>query len=429
MKHSLETRNLSFWAPLTFIDTPDNDLFDFQIFLNSWYQFLPKWKLEVSHILEHCLFEKNKNFASTLEFKYALETLWAGKNWVSTYSLNYYSIQWTRDKSKELIFLLLRLVNEPVLEEEIFLQQKEVVKNEIISARNDFKRELSTMMSALVKEKLISYQERIWEVENISFEDVKSFYDSHYTWMNSKFIIAWDVSGLKDDITFALENYYRNMPKWKYFPLDYDIKKDYAKKSVYLEDSQKSNYEIFLRFIVETEDKELRNKFSFLMNLFMSWLWSRIQYKGRQQWLIYTLRSESWGFKEYLQLGFSEGVSEEKIIPLLKLIIDEIKDVIAWNVEEQELERARWYMQGNYLRNFNSWGKLIEYYTDRLILDEGKLDFYEMLDRIKKFTKEDLMDFWKILDFNNWTFWIIGKNAKEKSQEVTSFLKEYINNN
>ncbi|EKE29698.1 MAG: Peptidase M16 protein [uncultured bacterium (gcode 4)] len=426
MKHSLETTNLSFWAPLTFIDTPDNDLLDFHIYLNSWYQFLPKWKLEVSHILEHCLFEKNRNFATPLDFKYALETLWAGKNGYSSYSTNHYTIQWTKDKYRELISLLLRLVNEPILEEEIFNQQKSVVRNELINASNDTKREMSTKMSCIVRDKLLTFRERVAAMEGITFQEVRSFYNSHYTWANSKFIIAWDVSGIKDGIRSAIENYYREMPIWKKFAIQESVPSDYAWKTLFLEDSNKTNYDIFLRFLVESVDMDVRNKFIFFLNLFMSWLGSRIQFKARQQWLIYSLMSESAGFKEFLQLAFSEWVSEEKIIPLLKLIIDETRDVLAGNVDEKEMERARWYMLWSYLRSFNSWEQLIQFHTDRLILDEEKMDFNEMILKIGEFTKEDLISFSKMLDMKNWMFWVCGKDAQMKSQEVGQFLKDYL---
>jgi hypothetical protein len=37
-------------------------------------------KTETSHILEHCLFEKNKLFSNPLEFKMAIEKIGAVRN-------------------------------------------------------------------------------------------------------------------------------------------------------------------------------------------------------------------------------------------------------------------------------------------------------------------------------------------------------------
>lgn len=36
---------------------------------------MPKMKYETPHLLEHCLFEKNKHFATSLDMMYAIETL------------------------------------------------------------------------------------------------------------------------------------------------------------------------------------------------------------------------------------------------------------------------------------------------------------------------------------------------------------------
>ncbi len=70
MKHTFSSEIINpYWSEIHFLDIPGSEIFDFKIFLNSWYMYSSPDKYELSHILEHCLFEKNLHFASPLEFK------------------------------------------------------------------------------------------------------------------------------------------------------------------------------------------------------------------------------------------------------------------------------------------------------------------------------------------------------------------------
>ncbi len=425
MKHEVIEKTLPSWLKIWFIHVPEDTLFNFRIYLNSWDQFTPEWKYEVSHILEHCLFEKNKNFKDSLDFKIEVERLWASRNWATSYNSNWYMINWVIEKKFQLIDLLLKQIFEAELNQDDFVKQKEVIKNELTRAKNDHHREHSIKVSQSIKKWLRTFEERLEMLDNVKFEDVIAYYEEFYVQANCTFLFSWNIKDDIPEIEKIVSEYFKDKTIWSKKELDFWVSKDYAGKTYFKELQEKTSFDFNLRFLIETEDLELKEQYIIFLNLFMSWLWSRIQNKAREMWLIYTLHSTSFIDKNYINIWFAENASWEKLIPLIKLIIDEMKDIFAWNIDDKEFDRAMWFLYWNLQKRYIVWESILWYYTDQIVYDDFWKPLPEYLERVKTFTKEDIVAFWKSFDFSNWIFSILWNWAEEKAEEIWKFLKSY----
>lgn len=425
MKHSVYLRRLSFGSPVYFINIPNDPLLNFKIYINSWYRYSPESKYEISHLLEHCLFEKNKLFNSPIEFKTHVEKLWVSRNGFTDFFNNYYIINWEISKYKDIISLLINLVNWAELTEEIYNQQKEVVRNEITANKNDFLRELNVTLFWKMFDWNLNYKKRCELLDNIWFADIKNFYKEYYVPQNYNFIISWDIVWKEDDILNIFEEYYNSIEQGLEKKKDYEISNKYIHHCEFIEVQERSNYEFRLRYVIETQDEYLRNISRFFLNILMKGSWSRMQSKAREQGLIYSLLDCGEVGSKYIALWFGEKISEEKLIPLLKLMIDEIKDILLWNVTDEEIDRAKGFFRGNVLRSHQTWGDVLNYYIDKLILKKKWNDLDEFVNCMEDFNREHLIEFSKYFDLNKWVLGIIWKNAEQKSEEVKKFLLEY----
>lgn len=425
MKHNVEIYKTWFQSDILFVDIPDDELLNFKIYINSWDSFCPSFKYEVAHLLEHCLFEKNKRFATPLEFKVAMEKLWIYKNWFSWFYYNYYIVNWAITKYKEILPFLLDLVCKVELKEDIFNNQKNVVFNEMTWSKNDHRRLLAEKMNKFILPWYATSEERCEMIKHINFDDICAHYTNFYTPSNFTFFISWNIQDKKKEIIEMIESYFKETAKWWKKPIDYSYKDDYKNKLAYVDIQEKTNYEFRLEFIVDTNEEKDRDDYMFFMNILLNWMWSRLQNKAREKWLAYTIQNIWWVDRNFITVGFYERVPEENLIPLLQLIVDEMKDVLAWNVSDDEIERTIWYMQWNLLRRYTDWESILNFYLHNYLFEEN-VSLQEYMDSVKYFNKDNLISFWKKFDMTKWYFWIIGKDAEKKTSEVSEFLKEYI---
>ncbi len=163
----------------------------------------------------------------------------------------------------------------------------------------------------------------------------------------------------------------------------------------------------------------------FFANILMSWGWSRLQHKAREKWLIYSLQWWPDIQKDYIAVSFKEDVKKDNLIPLMKLIIDEMKDVLSWKVTQAEIDRVKWRFEWNSIRNFSTQDDLNNFYIWKCIRKEFGLDYKEYIKAFLSLWIDDLKEFSKIFNFENWTIWLIWKDAWVVSEELRTFAQTY----
>ena len=425
MKHKILKKTLSFWSPVLFIDAPDSSIFHFIVYIRSGFMFVEKSQFEIPHILEHCLFEKNKHFKSSIDFKSKIESLWAYYNWYTNSGLNYFTISWPQNKKNTLIKLLLDLIFDASITEDIFNQQKIVIKNELQKYENDFNKNIWNNIDCTIANWKLPYSERIKNLDSIEYKDTIKYYKDFYVPKNMDFVFAWNIGKENKNIIKNMESYFLDKQKWTRRQFDIKIWDEYKQKILSLDIKEKSNITFNLRFIFKKASFLEYKNILFFLYIVWKWMWARVNYKSRELWYSYSTQFSVWLLNWYLEFSISDSVDEWKLLPLIQLIRNEINDIKKWNISKEEIKRATWYMYWLFLKWFRNEEDLIGYYAQRFSMWIEVENLNTFIGSIKKFSKQDVMEIWeKIFKKDNWIISVIWKDTKKYNKKLLDLLTE-----
>lgn len=122
-------------------------------------------------------------------------------------------------------------------------------------------------------------------------------------------------------------------------------------------------------------------------------------------------------------IGVYEAVSEENLIPSLKLVLKEIKKLKNKKASEGELESARSFTKGNLLLSMESTENLMVKLAQNEILYKRYIPFEETISEIEKITWNDIREMAdRIFDRSTVTASVIGPDTSAR-QKIADILK------
>lgn len=424
MKHKINKKLFLFWAPWFFLDVPWAKVIHFQIFVNSWYIFSDKNKFELPHLIEHCLFENNSIYWDWFNIKYEAEKIWAIMNGFTWTYFNYFTISAPLEKYDAMIDILLKLVNNPVFEDEILNKQKIVITNELEINKNNFQKNLLNDIDILISWWKDSYDSRLEKLNNIKIEDVINYYNSNYHPSNYSFVLCWDLSWIENNIFNKINSFFENNIKdLNRNKLPILNKNNYKKRVITRDIVDKNNYNLVISFI-----KENMTFGEYIWTLFLGyvlfyWMWARIKLKSRELWLSYSPNCTIWMYNWYWEFSIYDSLNEDKIEKYINLIINELKDIINWNVSDKEIERTKWYINWVMKHAYRTEDNIINYYAQRLVSWMDFLNLEEFTEQLQLISKEEFIKIIKnTINFDNYVAWIIGKNASSKEEFIRNLI-------
>lgn len=424
MKHKISKKIFSFWAPWFFLDVPWAKIIHFQIFVNSWYIFSDENKFELPHLIEHCLFEKNSIYWDWFNIKYESEKIWAIINGFTWTYFNYFTISAPLEEYNKMIDILLKLVNNPVFEDEIFNKQKTVITNELEINKNNFQKNLLNDIDILISWWKDSYDSRLKKLNNIKIEDVINYYNSNYHPSNYSFVLCWDLSWIENNVFNKIDSFFENNIKdLNRNKLPILNKNNYKKRVITRDILEKNNYNLVISFIKENMTFGEYIWTLFLGYILFYWMWARIKLKSRELWLSYSPNCTIWMYNWYWEFSIYDSLNEDKIEKYINLVINELKDIINWNVSDKEMERAKWYINWIMRHAYRTEDNIINYYAQRLVSWMDFLNLEEFLEQLQLISKENFIKIIKnTINFDNYVAWIIGKNASLKEEFIRNLI-------
>ncbi|MDY0131054.1 MAG: pitrilysin family protein [Desulforegulaceae bacterium] len=133
--------------------------------------------------------------------------------------------------------------------------------------------------------------------------------------------------------------------------------------------------------------------------------------------LAYSIYSFLNQFSDTGMIGVYEAVSKENLIPSLKLILKEIKNLKNKKTSDGELESAISFTKGNLLLSMESTENLMVKLAQNEILYKRYIPFEETISEIEKITWNDIRDMAdRIFDRSTVTASVVGPDTSQKQQ-------------
>jgi zinc protease len=304
----------------------------------------------------------------------------------------YVGLRTLSENTDRSIELFSKVVIKPHFDDISFAREKRKVLTRMLQLKDDPEEIASSVFEFIVLGKedpysypIIGYEE---DINNISIEDIKSFYNSYFVPNNSALIAVGNIT--KEELAEKLNRY---LGDWKAKVLDIESYKSSVKESpgiflIHKENSVQS--EIRIGHISEKRDKHDYFPRTLLNNILGGQFSSRINLNLREnKGYTYGAFSRFNYFKECAFFYASTSVGIENTGNAVKEIIKELT-LIKEGVTENELEFAQSSTIGKYPANFETNRQIAHNLTTKYLYDLPNDYFHTYLDRIRNVSIEQV---------------------------------------
>ena len=304
----------------------------------------------------------------------------------------YVGLRTLSENADRSIELFSKVVTKPHFDDISFAREKRKVLTRMIQLKDDPEEIASSVFEYIVLGKedpysypIIGYED---DINNISIEDIKSFYKSYFVPNNSALIAVGDIS--KEELAEKLNRYLGN---WKPKALDIESYKSSVKESpgiflIHKEDSVQS--EIRIGHISEERNELDYFQRTLLNNILGGQFSSRINLNLREdKGYTYGAFSRFNYFKECAFFYTSTSVGIESTGNAVKEIIKEL-NLIREGVKENELEFAQLSTIGKYPASFETNQQIAHNLTTKYLYDLPNDYFQTYLERIRDVSREQV---------------------------------------
>lgn len=391
MKHTVELVTLKNGAKGLLINVPDASVTSFDFNFRAGDYLSPKDKWDTAHIMEHMVLGANKRYKSSTEFSKVFEQNGAYSNAsTGTYHMSYIA-ECADFETERILDLLCLSIEAPLFLESEFKAEKANVREELKSRRNNHGHELSLALSAAMGQFELPYTDRAKQLDNITLTDVKKHYKSTHTAKNLRFVIAGNISKIKDALIERIESIGLlpgegriDLPSE---PLTTPPKPLVSKKSDV--ENLYYRYEVNLGQLLNTKEIDALQA---LNGLLFGSMHSRVFGKAREQGLVYGIGYGDYRTRDNSLFWMGGQVLPENIETLFKLFISELQTIASGNLSETELETIRLSALGSFKRSTQTVGQLVDGYLPWFVFDDKIEDFFDTPNRIKAVTVESVVD-------------------------------------
>jgi len=297
----------------------------------------------------------------------------------------YIGLRTLKENADRSIELFSKVITKPHFDDISFTREKRKILTRMIQLRDDPEEIASSVFECIVLGREDSYSFPIMgyedDINNISIEDIKGFYNSFFVPNNSALIAVGDIS--KEELAEKLNFYLHD---WSPKVLDNESYKSKVKESpgVYLihkEDSVQS--EIRIGHISEKRGKHDYFPRTLLNTILGGQFSSRINLNLREdKGYTYGAFSRFNYFKECAFFYASTSVGIENTGNAIKEIIREL-NLIKEGVTENELEFAQSSTIGKFPANFETNRQIAHNLTTKYLYNLPNDYFHTYLDRIR----------------------------------------------
>lgn len=424
MKHIVNEVSLSNGAKGLFIHIPDASVMTFEINFRAGEYLVERIKWEAPHLMEHVLLGANELIPKARMFQAEFEKNGAYCNAsTGTYDITYEAecadFEWDR-----IADLLITAISKPLFLEEEYQAEFGNVREELTARSNNHFRHLSLALREAYGFKVVTDQERLQLMDNVTLEDIRSHYVATHTASNMRFVIAGNMSAERQKIIQALLESCE-LPEGKQrLKLPREIPKT-LNKPLYLHNESVENLYFYIDTYIGRRLSDRESDALGLINTLLTETFnSRILGTARERGLVYHI-SSGFGQSQYSSnWWFGAQVMPKNVGSLFHIITNELESVFLEHVGEDEVDGAKQYSLGRYQRSGQTVAGTASGYSGRYFFD-GKIDdYYQIPDRIQAVKREEIMEISRAMFKERvWGLGVLSSSGEEFVVDLHKQLK------
>ncbi len=425
MRHTVFELDLKNGAKGLLIHIPGASVMTFDLNFRAGEYLVKRDKWETPHLMEHILLGANELYPKARDFIAEVEKNGAYANAsTGTYDITYEAecadFEWDR-----ILGLLFVAITQPLFLPEEFKAEFGNVREELTARSNNHFRTLSLNLRERYGFKVMTDQERLQKMENVTVEDVQTHYKSTHTSDNLRFVIGGNLNAARRNaIKKLLENL--NLPKaGGRRPLP-DEKLKSLKKPLYIQNDTIENLYFYADTFMNRRMRDTEVDALSLANILLTeTMHSKIFGTAREKGLVYGMSSNYGQAAASSNWWFGAQVMPKNVRPLLDIMIKEIKTLSQGGLGTGDFEAAKQYALGRYQRSAQTVGGTAGGYAGRFFFDEVIEDYYKVPERIETVSKQEVIDITnEMFDENLGGFGVLGSCGEEFTREADKQLSQ-----
>ncbi|MGB3024128.1 MAG: pitrilysin family protein [Candidatus Saccharimonadales bacterium] len=358
---------------------------------------------ETAHIMEHMAFGANARFKDAAEYDAEFTKNGAYFNATTAdYSMVYMTdcadFEWDR-----ILELQQLSITKPRFIEEELKSEAGNVRNELNGYLNNHMWVLWSKMGQVLGEDILTWQERIKTIGNVTVADIREHYRRTHTLANMRFVIAGHIHGREQQIKDMLSSW--ELPEGE--RLSVPVDELHRADPLLIKRKEATNFTFGLSMVVprRLSDAEI-DAMQFADHILNGTFRSRIFGGARKKGLAYGMWSNASANEHNSTWDFGTELDPESAPELFELIAREVRAVINGEITDEEVEAARQYALGRHQMGAQTAGQINNWYADRYFFD-GRINDYDVRpSEIEAVTRDRIVE--TAREFINADCWLLG---------------------
>ena len=404
MKHTVKELELRSGARGLLIHVPGAQVMSTRVHFRAGTRYVRDKSIEeTAHIMEHMAFGANARFRDAAEYDAEFTKNGAYFNATTAdYSMVYMTdcadFEWDR-----ILDLQQLSITKPRFVEDELKSEAGNVRNELNGYLNNHMWVLWSKMAQVLGEDVLTWQERIKTINNVSISDIREHYKRTHTLQNMRFVIAGDLTGRESKIESMLESWELPQGERLSIPVDELHRAD----PLVIKRKEATNFTFGWSMVVprRLSDAEV-DAMQFADHILNGTFRSRIFGGARKKGLAYGMWSTANANEHNSTWDFGTELELESAPELFNLIAKEVKAVVDGKITDEEVESARQYALGRHQMGAQTVGQIARWYADSYFFD-GRISDYELRPSdIEAVTKDRIVE--TAREFINADCWLLG---------------------
>lgn len=387
MKHSVSEIKAKNGARGLLIHIPDATVMTFDFNFRAGEYLVERKIWETPHLMEHLLLGANELIPKARTFQAEFEKNGAESNastgsYDITYEAECADFEWDR-----ILSLLLVAITKPLFLKEEFTAEFGNVREELNARSNSHFRHLSLALREEYGFKVVTDQERLRLMNNVTLEDINHHYKKTHTSSNLRFVIAGNITPERKaaikTIIGSIE-----LPEGggrEALPLENPRR---LEKPLYLKNDSVENIYFYLDTFKQRQLSDPEGDALQLLNTMLTeTLYSRILGTARERGLVYSMSSGQAQLQATSNWWFGAQVTPANASALFKIITKELTSIFNGDLADEDVQAAKQYAIGRFQRGAQTVGGTASGYAYRYFFDDVIEDYYQEEVRIKAITK------------------------------------------
>lgn len=391
-------------------------------FVKAGYRFDPKNFEGLAHFMEHMTLSGTKKYPNSVELHTSIEEYGALYYAFTSEDYAYFSIEFAGDGLEKMVDNLAERLVRPLFKKEDIEETKGNILQELSLNKTNPQRHIWDLWQETIwQETLLSrnYLGMEKSLSSINRESLLNFYHRYCGIDNTIFFYAGYEE--RDKVERLFYHYFKDYQQVS--PSDF-VKLIPERKNP-LKIFWSAGEQITFAFGFKTEgiyspDYHVLELLRVILGL--GWSCRLVKNLFLKDGLIYTWFMNFSALTDNGYLMFQSACSKKNINKVLEIIVKEFKKIKDNYITAEELEKAKRYYESNLLLKTQTPPDFIHWYAEQeLFLPDSVEDINDRIKKIKKITKEDIMQVaQKYFTDNNWYLALIG-NVKRKEILIPAF--------